>query len=59
MLAELYRRYRIDGDGNVRFLTGRIKDRNTPYREAIDIHCGNGPNIEGVGVSGPWVKFRN
>ena len=48
----------IDENGNVRFLDGNIKDRESLYREAIDAQLDKGPKTDGGGVRGPWFKFR-
>ena len=48
----------IDEDGNLRFANGRVKDRESLYREAIDALFKKGPKIDGIGVPGPWFQFR-
>ena len=49
----------IDEDGNVRFFNGKTIDRKLLYGKAIDALLGMGPEIKGMGVPGPWLKFRN
>ena len=48
----------IDGDGNVRFPNGSVKDRRSLYREAVNALFHKGPKIDGIGIPGPWFRFR-
>ena len=48
----------IDQDGNLRFPSGAVKDRQALYGEAIDALLNKGPKLEGVGVPGPAFRFR-
>ncbi len=48
----------IDGDGNLRFANGSVKDRESLYREAVNALFKKGPKIEGIGIPGPAFRFR-
>ena len=48
----------IDQEGNLRFATGAVRDRESLYREAVDALFGRGPQIKGLGVPGPAFRFR-
>ena len=58
-LREFFNRTTIDDEGNVRFANGQVKNHQVLYGEAIDVLLGRGKRIEGKGIPGPWVKFRN
>ena len=55
---EFFNKTAIDRAGNLRFANGRVKDRKSLYREAIDALLGKGPKIEGLGVPGPAFRFK-
>ena len=57
--GEFFSRTTIDGDGNVRFAYGQVKDRKVLYGEAIDVLFGRGQRIEGKGIPGPWIRIRD
>ncbi len=55
---ELLGKTTVDQEGNLRFATGAVKDRESLYWEAVDALFGRGPKIEGLGVPGPAFRFR-
>ena len=55
---ELLYRTCLDSDGNLLSGNGQVVDRRLLYGQAIDVHFGKGQRIEGMGIPGPWVKFR-
>ena len=55
---KFFKQTRVDKNGDVRFADGSIKSRGPLYQEAVDALLGKGPKIEGVGLAGPWLKFR-
>ena len=53
---DFFSRTHLDQEGNVCFADGSIKDRDTLYKEAVDVFFQKGPKIEGIGISGPWLR---
>ena len=53
---EFFSRTSIDGDGNIRFANGQVKDHKVLYGEAIEALFGRGQRIEGRGIPGPWIR---
>lgn len=56
--AEFFSQTRIDEDGNVRLADGRVKDRESLYKEAVDALMRKGPKVGGTSIPGPWFKAR-
>ncbi|MCY3921648.1 MAG: hypothetical protein OXG27_04555, partial [Chloroflexi bacterium] len=55
---ELIRKTGIYGNGNLRFVNGLVKDRESLYQEATLTLLGKGPRTEGLGgVPGPAFRF--
>lgn len=55
---ELHDRTRLDADGNLYLVNGVVLPHQELYRQGLDVLLGGGAKIEGLGLPGAAVRFK-